>query len=248
MSNWKDSFKALGNSATKAFATGANNVINATKEHIKDSNRKREIVDKMYAGTIKDLARQRGIRPETFFNDNPTIDDYKDSIVSNMSLKELIEFANKKRIDIRDVLDSISKDEANKEQKKLEENPGLSNEFKEIANCIRDFKPLSNYNREYPYQAELAQCLRGRFPNTNIEVQRGSSRTDILVNGIAIEVKGPTTIEDLNTIADKLIRYSQWFPKGIIIVLFNVKVYPNRYEEWCKGIKNFPFNVEIIKK
>ena len=196
-------------------------------------------------GLSKSLPVKEARNRRDFFGDSPTIDDYKDSIVSNMSLKELIEFANKKKIDIRDVLDRFSKDEANKEQKKLLENPGVTDEFKEIASCVREFNPLSNYRSEYPYQAELTQWLKSRFPKTDIEVQRGSSRPDIFVNGIAIEVKGPTNIEDLNTIADKLIRYSQWFPKGIIIVLFNVNVYPNRYEEWCKGIKNFPFNVEI---
>jgi hypothetical protein len=136
MSNWKDSIKGLGSSAAKALAAGAKNVLSATQEQLKESNRKKQIVEKMYAGTIMELARQRGLHPETFFDDKPTIDDYKDSIVSNMSLKELIEFANKKRIDIRDVQDSINQDVVKKERKKLEENTSLSDEFKEIANCV----------------------------------------------------------------------------------------------------------------
>jgi hypothetical protein len=249
--SWKDNIKGLGNFAAKALATGAKNVINATQEQIKESNRKREIVDKMGAGTIKELARQRGIRPEGSFGESPTIDDYKDSLVSEISLKDLIEFAKKKRIDIRDILDSISKDEAKKEQKQLEENTNVSADFKEIANCIREFKPLSNYNNEYPYQAELTQWLKSRFPNTGIEIQRGSSRPDIVVNGVGIEVKGPTFDKDLVTIFDKLGRYPQWFPKGIIIVLFRVNVYPSRYDEWRNSIKNTQFhgltNIEIIR-
>jgi hypothetical protein len=252
MSNWKDSLKGLGSSAAKALATGAKNVISASQEQIKESNRKRQIVDKIYEGTIKELARQRGLHPEPFLGGRPTIDDYKDSIVSNLSLRELIEFANKKRIDIRDVQDSINQEVVRKERKRLEEDTSLSDEFKEIANCVRDFKPLNNYRREYQYQAELTQWLKSRFPDTNIEVQRGSSRPDIVVKGIGIEVKGPTVDEDLNTIADKLVRYSQWFPKGIIIALFSVNVNPHRYEEWFKGIKNTRFpglaNIEIVKK
>ena len=98
MNNWKDGLKGLGTSAARALASGAKTVINTTQEHIKESARKRQIVDKFYAGTIKELARQRGLHSDSFFEDKPTLDDYKDSIVSNLSLTELIEFARKKKI------------------------------------------------------------------------------------------------------------------------------------------------------
>ena len=251
MTNWRDRLQGLGSAAAKAITTEAKNVVNATQEQIKESSRKRDIVDKFYPGTIKELAFQRGLHPESFFNDKPSLDDYKDSIVSNMSLNELIEFARKKRIDIRDVTDKIVEETRNKEIKKLEENADLSDEFKNIVRCVREFKPLKNYHREYHFQAELAQWIKSRFPNTNIEEQRGSSRPDIVVNGIAIEVKGSTYDEDLVTIFDKVGRYSQWFPKGIIIALFNVQVNPHRYEEWLKGVKNTKFqglkNIEVVK-
>jgi hypothetical protein len=252
MGNLKDNLKSLGSSAAKALVSGAKTVVSAAQEQIQESNRKRQIVNKMYPGTIKELARQRGLRPDSFLNDRPTIDDYKDSIVSNMSLNELIEFAHKKRIDIRDVTNNIDEEKARKEQKALEKDASLSDEFKKVAQCIRDFKPLKNYHGEYMFQAELTQYLRRDFPNTNIEKQRGSSRPDIDVNGIGIEVKGPTFDEDLNTIPDKLIRYSHRFPKGIIVVLFDVHVNPHRYEELVQGINNTRFqglaNIEIIKK
>ncbi len=74
------------------------------------------------------------------------------------------------------------------------------NEFKEVVRLIRDFKPFGRYDFEQPYQGELAQWLKGHFKNTQIEVQRGASRPDIVVNGIAIEVKGPTSVEALNII------------------------------------------------
>jgi len=201
---------------------------------------------------LRQTPRQRGLHPESLFNDRPTIDDYKDSIVSNLSLKELIEFARRKRIDIRDITNKIDEEMARKEQKELEKDISLSDEFKKVAQCIRDFKPLKNYNSEYMFQAELTQYLRRDFPSTNIEIQRGSSRPDIDVNGIGIEVKGPTFDNDLITIPDKLVRYSQRFPKGIIVVLFDVRVNPHRYEELIHGIRNTRFpglsNIEIIKK
>ena len=252
MNNWKDGLKGLGTSAARALASGAKTVINTTQEHIKESARKRQIVDKFYAGTIKELARQRGLHSDSFFEDKPTLDDYKDSIVSNLSLTELIEFARKKKIDIRDVTNEIDKETARKEQKELEKDINLGDEFKKVAQCIRDFKPLKNYRGEYMFQAELTQYLRRDFPSTHIEVQRGSSRPDIDVNGIGIEIKGPTYESDLVTLFDKLGRYPQWFPKGIIIVLFDVNVNSHRYEEWLNSVKSTKFhgltNLEIIKK
>ena len=251
MSDLKDNLKKFGSSARKALIVGAKAMAENLQETAKESSRKRQIVGKMYEGTIKELARQRGLHPEPFLGGKPTIDDYKESILSNVSLTELIEFARKKRIDIRDVTDSINEDEARKEQKKLDDDASVSDEFKKVAQTVREFMPLKNYPNEYQYQAELTQWLRARFPNTNIEVQRGSSRPDIVVNGIAVEVKGPTWDEDLRTIADKLVRYPQWFRKGIIIALFNVHVNPHLYEEWAKGItKSFTDkgHLEIVKK
>ncbi len=92
--------------------------------------------------------------------------------------------------------------------------------------------------------------MKSRFPNTKIEYQVGASRPDIVVevdSEIAIEVKGPTTSRDLQTIADKIIRYRRYFDK-IIVVLFDVKVSPKRYEEWLEGIMDNFNDVVIIEK
>lgn len=248
MSELRDNIKRFGSFAGKQLAKGAKNVVVAVQENVKDSNRKKQIVGKMYEGTIKELARQRGLHPEPFLGGKPTIDDYRDAIVRNMSLNALIDFAKKKRIDIRDVTDGIDEEKARKEQKELDEDASLTDEFKEVAKCIREFKPIGNRLREYQYQVQLAQYLKRDFPNTRIEDQRGSSRPDIVVNGIAIEIKGPTGDGELQTIADKLLRYPQRFPKGVIIALFSINVTPYRYEEWYKGIKNKYPNIEIIKK
>jgi len=54
-----------------------------------------------------------------------------------------------RHIDIRDVEDSISRDVVKKELKQLDEDTGISDEFKEIVRCVRIFKPLSSYRNEY---------------------------------------------------------------------------------------------------
>ena len=60
-------------------------------------------------------------------------------------------------------------------------------------------------------------------------------------------MKGPTSVRDLTSIADKCLRYTQNFPNGLICVLFSVNVNERRYEEWLKGMnKHYP-DVKVIK-
>lgn len=86
------------------------------------------------------------------------------------------------------------------------------------------------------------------FPNSKIELQKGSARPDIIIDDIAIEIKGPTWENGLQTIADKCLRYSQYFEKGFVIVLFDVKVTNRFLDDWSNGLKqNFP-KISILKK
>lgn len=135
-------------------------------------------------------------------------------------------------------------EEWKKEDEEAKEKEKLVNQ---IVGEIGDFKQSQNYRDEFPYQIELVGFLKSKFSNADIEQQKGSSRPDIVVGDVAIEVKGPTRTADLKTIADKCMRYCQHF-KELIIVLFEVDVYERRYEEWEKGMKNTFPNVKIIRK
>lgn len=117
----------------------------------------------------------------------------------------------------------------------------------QIISEIGDFQPAKKYQNEFPYQVELVGYLKAKFPHAGIERQKGSSRPDIVVGDVAIEVKGPTRTKDLQTIADKCLRYYQHFGE-LIIVLFEVDVYEPRYNEWKKGIENIFPSIKIIRK
>lgn len=120
--------------------------------------------------------------------------------------------------------------------------------IKRVVAEIENFSPAREYGHEFPYQAELVGWLKSKFPDAEIELQKGSSRPDIVVNSsIAIEVKGPTTHEALRTVADKCMRYSQHF-EGLIVVLFAMKVPEGFYDEWEEGIRRYFPNVVVIKK
>lgn len=110
---------------------------------------------------------------------------------------------------------------------------------------IEQFTPSREYKNEWGYHIELQGYIKGKFPDAQIEVQTGSSRPDIVVQNIAIEVKGPTFSKDLQTIADKLVRYSQHYDT-VIVVLFNLQVKKRRYSEWECGIMDTFENVKIF--
>jgi hypothetical protein len=119
----------------------------------------------------------------------------------------------------------------------------------EVIQEIKSFKPHKEIlQKELDYQKELYGWLKRRFGQTQFEVQRGSSRPDLLIDNIAIEIKGPTDTKDLATIADKCTRYGQQFEK-IIVVLFQIKVTYQYWKDWKNGIDTqFSQTTEIIEK
>ena len=123
----------------------------------------------------------------------------------------------------------------------------LNNEIADIIAAIEEFEPPRKYSREENYHHTLFTWLKARFPAAKIEHQVKSSRPDIVIGDVAVEVKGPTGSRELQTLADKILRYCNSF-KYIILVLFDVKVNPTRYSEWESGIKNNFSNVYIIRK
>lgn len=118
-----------------------------------------------------------------------------------------------------------------------------------IIDEIKQFNlPKKKLNREESYHLSLYAWLKKSFPSTRIEEQRGGARPDIVIDDVAIEVKGPTTSQDLNSIANKCLIYPQYFHGGTIIVLFDVNVGNRRYNEWLRGMNNALPNVRIIRK
>jgi hypothetical protein len=137
----------------------------------------------------------------------------------------------------RDQLEEVARrDQGEAEARKL---------VNRVMGHIEAFTPSWNNTCEQDYHRELQGYIKAVFPDARVEVQTGSSRPDIVVQNIAIEVKGPTYTRDLQTIADKLMRYSQHYDT-VIVVLFDVQVNDRRYEEWERGVKKTFGDVRII--
>ena len=103
----------------------------------------------------------------------------------------------------------------------------------EIIETIKKFKPSYTYKTENLYQSELIGWLKAHFQSNKVamEVISGSSRPDIVIDTIAIEIKGPTTGKSLDSVLSKCPRYKREFGGGVIIVLFDVKTNERRYSE-----------------
>jgi hypothetical protein len=242
MGAWKDRLKGLGT----AIGNGVQTVAEEARRRAQIASWKKQILAIMYPDIVMDLAHERNLKPMSLIiNGNATLEDYKEEIILKVTLDELITYCHRRRVPIRKITDEIDKDKAGTE---IIDNPNVDENVKEVAAFIEKFNPSQDYTFELPYQTELVGWLKSRFPEAVIEKQRGSSRPDIVIRGIAIEVKGPTREQDLQTIADKCLRYSIYFKEGIIIVLFNVDVNPHRYKDWSEGLKRTHPQIIVIKK
>ena len=114
----------------------------------------------------------------------------------------------------------------------LTPNPKLVNH---IIEEIKSYAPpREKLGLEYNYQLGLHGWLSRSFNQAEIEQQRGNARPDIVIDNVAIEIKGPTFKRDLVTIAHKINVYPQYFEK-LIIVLFEIEVLPEYLNEWKKS-------------
>jgi hypothetical protein len=193
--------------------------------------------------------RRRGGFYTKLYTHTYTYEELIKILKRSATLDEIINFATRHRVNIRDVLIELQREQADKDlQEMIEESKAIDEFYLQVIQAINSFESFRRYDEELAYQIDLARWLQSRFPKTKIEETRGSARPDIVIGGIAVEVKGPTFDRDLQTISDKCMRYCQYYPQGMIVVLFDVYVNQYRYNDWLKGMKNTFPDVMIIKK
>lgn len=244
---WKSIVKNVAVATGKGIIKGTKAIADTTQRSMQRRAWRDKILRRMSSRKIKQLAREKRIKPA--FVEKPSTNDYIGAIKNRVSLEEIIAYAKRNRVNIRDILEDIDKAKADEELKKMRAHgENIDDYFMQVVEAINSFKPLREHKEEIQYQIDLARWLENKFPTTVIEQQRGSSRPDIIIGSIAIEIKGPTGQLELNTIASKCMRYSQHYSQGMIVVLFDVWVGQRYYDEWRKGLsKSFP-DVVVIKK
>lgn len=175
-------------------------------------------------------------------------------VQKKVSLDDIKDYAKKQRISITDV---VKEENTLTAQRAQIINPTVTPDILEpsthskllqrVIAEIEAFRPARAYKEESHYQVELNGWLKSKFPSAAIEIQTGYSRPDIVIDNVAIEIKGPTKARDLDTILDKCHRYLQNHDH-LVVVLFDVDVKADRYAEWLDSIKTHFPDVPVIRK
>ena len=118
--------------------------------------------------------------------------------------------------------------------------------FGRIVDSINRF-PSIRQTQEAGYQNQLMGWLQQEFPEVVKEKQDGNSRPDLVIGNVAIEIKGPTYTNDMDTLTTKCLKYSRHY-KHMILVLFDPHFRINKNSDLFVGIKRDYPNVEIIIK
>lgn len=119
-------------------------------------------------------------------------------------------------------------------------------QFDEIIKAIEEFRPSRRHRDESGYHFELQGWLSSRFPNSKVELQTGGSRPDIVIGKIAIEVKGPTDDRAVKTLAEKYVKYLNYY-ENLIYVLFEPCYSERKFKDIREGIEK-DTRVKIIIK
>lgn len=170
-----------------------------------------------------------------------------DSFRDNLKLRENKYFEDSKKLgeerqdNIRELENHIKL--LNEEYQKLGESLVLA------INVIRSYPHHKRYPDESYYHYMLYGYMQNYFSNIEIEEIHNESRPDIVVGNmhIAIEVKGPTTSKDLDSIYGKCIKYPKYY-KSMIIVLFDLEVKASTYDRWLENMTTHYPNIHIINK
>jgi hypothetical protein len=226
---------------------------------------KREMLERFELTSLKDACKVYGIdepvRYKTSSNGNkyrvaPERKDFVYELSNNLKLEQIRNYANRHKIRVEDIISNYEKelkkikDTEIKKYNELDnsiELDGNDKDFRELVLKINQFNSSKKWTYEEGYQAELQGYLKREFTNSVVEVQTGASRPDIVINDIAIEIKGPTDNAALLTLGSKCVKYLQHYRK-LIIVLFDPIYSEAEYNETIGGIRQRFKDVEIIVK
>jgi hypothetical protein len=231
----------------KGIVKGATILKDGTTKKIQIVRWKEQILRRMNFKLLKILCHENHIGTE-----EATFNELVAKVKLYVKLDKIISFAKRNQVNIRDIIQDIDTKKSEWQLKEFTEEDvdQAQSLLTEIQKSIWEFKPLRKYFEEILYQDTLATHLRTKLSGREvvIERQKGSSRPDIVVDNIAIEIKGPTNHQALDSVPSKCMRYRNHFPGGLIVVLFDVQVNDYYYNEWETSLKRTYPDVIIIRK
>ncbi|MGC8621982.1 MAG: hypothetical protein ACP5U0_08725 [Caldisphaera sp.] len=257
---------SLFNRLQKAVKRFNSKMSSSIKRQMLIHRTKKEILERFELPLLKDACRAYGIdepvRYKTSSNENryripPKREDFIYTLLEHLKLEQIRSYANRHKIRVEDIMSNYEKELKEIKKAEIKKYDEINNltvqtnendlEFKELILKIKQFSPSKRWTYEEGYQAELQGYLKREFTNSAVEVQTGASRPDIVIDNIAIEIKGPTDNSALLTLGSKCIKYLQHYKK-LIIVLFDPIYSEAEYNETIEGIKRTFKDVEVIVK
>jgi hypothetical protein len=122
--------------------------------------------------------------------------------------------------------------------------------FYRLVDAIKSLNYIPTFREERPYHSMIYGYLIGKGFEVKWEVGTGASRPDLVVEGIAIEVKGPTDSMAMQTLSHKIMKYSNHY-HYLIIVLFDCMCSKYTLDETLMGIAKMVkgrMKLEVIVK
>ncbi len=110
---------------------------------------------------------------------------------------------------------------------------------------LRSFRPFRS-SKELGYHKALAGFLQKEFPHVQVEVRFVHGRPDIVIDDVAIEVKGPTKNSTLTNLPGKAALYLGAY-RHLFMVLFEPEYDPATFQQISKDLNRNP-NVTVIVK
>jgi hypothetical protein len=231
----------------KGIVKGTTLIKDGTTKKIQIIRWKEQILRRMNYNLLKILCHENHISTE-----DATFDELVGKVKLYVKLDKIISFAKRNQVNIRDIIQDIDTKKSEWQLKEFtEQDEDIAQSLiTDIQKSIWEFKPLRKYFEEILYQDTLATHLRTKLSGREVVVERqkGSSRPDIVVDNIAIEIKGPTNQQALDSVPSKCMRYKNHFPGGLIVVLFDVQVNDYYYNEWEASLKRTYPDVIVIRK
>jgi hypothetical protein len=116
-----------------------------------------------------------------------------------------------------------------------------------VLDEIMAYKAPRRFSSEDLYQMGLHGALQTKFGSARIEFAGKRGRPDIEIEKVAIEIKGPTGLSQLNDLPIKANDYLRDH-EHLVLVLFDVQVPQATYESKVEWMKHYPGRVHVIRK
>jgi len=262
----------LGKSIKKAGKTIAEEV--KTRREI--SRTKRRILDRFEIKDLKDICKDYGIgEPSPYEEDfltgeksrrTVTREHYIDWIIERLSLDQIKNFCDKRRIKIWDIVEEkvpeptpIVVEEVIRpvivEKRGVEEQPQVTqmevkkSEFDLVLDSIKkEFEP-EDVRDENEFEKQLFQFLKIKYPDrARRQIDTPKGKIDIVIdNRYAIELKIADSKGKLMVLYGQVINYKKIY-RDVAVVLLDVGKMPHHeIKEYIDGYRNLGAKVIILR-